>query len=90
MPRSAKPSHVTTGLSDDHLNGGLAHPGNSRQLLQLTGKRAHRLLDPHRQFQDRRTELVDALQVQPAQKRVVVTEIPGQRLDQLGGSWDAF
>ena len=83
MPRGAKPGHVTTGLSDDHLSGGLTHPGNGRQLLQLAGKRAHRLLDPRREFQDRRTELVDALQVQSAQKRVVVCEVPGQRLDQL-------
>lgn len=84
MPRGAEPGHVSAGLGDDDLRGGLAHAGDGGQLLKLAGKRAHLFLDPGRQFEDRGGELVDALQVQPTQKGMVLTEVPGQRLDQLG------
>jgi hypothetical protein len=62
---------------------GLAHPRDRRQVLKLAGEREHLLLNARRQFPDRRGELVDALQMQPAQERVVITEVAGQRLNQL-------
>jgi hypothetical protein len=42
----AEPAHITTGLGDDHLSGGLADPGNGLKPLKLAGERAHPLLDP--------------------------------------------
>ena len=56
---------------------GLAHPRDRRQVLKLAGKREHLLLNARRQFPDRCGELVDALQMQPAQERVVLTEVAG-------------
>jgi len=64
----AEAAHVGTGLGDDHLGHGLAHARDRHQVLKLAGKRAHLLCDPGRQFGDRRGELVDTLQMQPAQK----------------------
>jgi hypothetical protein len=63
MPRGAEPAHLSAGLGDDDLRGGLAHAGDGGQLLKLAGERAHLVLDPGRQFQDRGGELVNALQV---------------------------
>jgi hypothetical protein len=85
VPGAGEAAHVRAGLGDDDLSDGLPHSRDRRQVLKVAGKRAHLLLDPRRQFCDRRGELVDALQTQPAQKRVVVTEVAGQRLHQL---WD--
>ena len=67
----AEAAHVGAGLGDDDLGDGLAHPRDRRQVLKLAGKREHLLLNARRQFPDRRGELVDALQMQPAQKRMV-------------------
>ncbi len=83
MPGGGKAGHVSAGLGNDDLSDALTDPGQGDQVLKLVGERAHLLLDPPRQFQDRRRELVDALQVQAAQEGVVVTEVPGQRLLQL-------
>jgi len=79
-----EPGHVTTGLGDDHLSGALPHPRDGLQALDLAGERAHLFLDPGRELLNRRGELVDAVQVQLAQERVVLAEVPPQRLDQLG------
>jgi hypothetical protein len=63
---SREAAHVGAGLGDDDLSQRLAHPRDRRQLVELAGERAHLLLDPRRQFRDRRGELVDPLQMQPA------------------------
>jgi hypothetical protein len=67
--------HVSAGLGDDHLSHGLAHAWDRHQPCQLGRERAHLLLDARRQLSDRRGELVDALQMQPAQKRVMLTKV---------------
>jgi hypothetical protein len=67
----AEAGHVASGLGDQDLHGGPANAGDGLQQLNLPRKRAHLLLDPRRQLGDRGLELVDALQVQAAQERVV-------------------
>src|SRR5690606_7784380 len=52
--------------------------------LKLPGERAHLLLDPGGELHDGGGDLVDTLQVHPAQERVVLLKVAGQRLDQVG------
>lgn len=67
VPGSAKAGHVATCFGDDHLSGGRADPGDGLQQVKLVGERAHLFLDPRREFQDRRGELINAFEMYPAQ-----------------------
>jgi hypothetical protein len=79
MPSGGETGHVRAGLGDDHLGDGLADSGDGGQLFKLAGKRAHLLLDPGGQLRDRRRQLVDTVQTQSAEERVMLAEVPGER-----------
>lgn len=57
-------------------------PGDGLESVEPVRERAHRLLDPRRELLDRGGQLIDTLEVQSAQERVVIAEVPGQCLDQ--------
>ncbi len=62
VPRGRELAHVAAALGDEDLRDTTADAGNGLQQIKLTGERAHLLLDPHREFLDRSTELIDTLE----------------------------
>jgi hypothetical protein len=76
--RGRESGHVHAGLADDGPGCEFANAGDGRQPLTLVGERVGQLADPSVQLVDHGLEVVDMLQVQPAQDRVVFTEATGQ------------
>lgn len=74
--------HVAAGLRDDGFGDVLADAGDGLQQLKLADEGEHLLVDPVGQLTDRDGEVVDAFQVEAAQERVVLAEVPGAGLDQ--------
>ncbi|MCD9146111.1 hypothetical protein LUZ28_29130 [Streptomyces albireticuli] len=70
--------YVGAGLRDEGFGDPLADAGDGLRQLKLAGERERVLLGPRGQLADRRSEVVDAFQVEPAQERVVLAEVPGQ------------
>jgi hypothetical protein len=69
-----------TRLGDDLLRGGDADAGDLIQLRHLGGERGDRFFDPGGERIDLGGERVGAVEHHAQQERVVVGEVPGQRL----------
>jgi hypothetical protein len=73
MRVAGKHRHVGTDLGDDHLRHATTDTGDcDQQLNDRRGERVHDVTDPVVGRRDRRVEMVDVIQVQPQQHRVVL------------------
>ena len=80
-------AHVRAGLGDDNVSGQDADPGDGADQVAEPAKGLHDGLDPRGQLGDRRGVLVDQVQVDAHQERMMVGEPAGQRLGE-GGDLD--
>jgi len=92
VPGGGEPGHVGTGLGDDDVRGQGGDPGDGADQVVEAAKRFQQRLDPGGQSVDGRGVLVDQVQVDPGEERVVLGEPAGQRLGQGGdlGAQPAF
>lgn len=67
VPGGAEPAHVRAGFGDDDLGPRAADAGDRLQRFKGHRERAHRLLNALGELQDRGVDLVNALQMDPAQ-----------------------
>jgi hypothetical protein len=84
MAWGGEAAHVGADLGDDHLRGDPADPGDLIQPVDRWGERGDLLVDLGLQLGDVGAGLVDARQHPGQQERVVVAEVAGEGLLQLG------
>jgi len=77
---SGEAGHVGAGFGDEVLGGDDADPGDLIELGDLMGERGDRLFDPGGEGVDLGGQRVDPGQHHGQQKRVVLGEVPGERL----------
>lgn len=82
-PRARTSASGTPWLGDDDIGGERADAGDGADQLPERTKAFDHLLDQVGKFVDRRSVLVDELQVRAHQHRVVIGKAALQRLDQL-------
>ena len=84
MAGGGEAGHVGAGLGDGDVGDSGADPGQGGDQVPDDTKGFDHHLDPGGEVVDGAGVLVDQVQVQPGQEGVVLTEPPGQRLDQFG------
>ncbi len=82
MPGGGKPAHVRAGLGDDDVADPGADRGDRHDQVPGATKRLDHHLDPGGELVHGPAALVDQVEVQPGQERVVLGDPAGQRLGQ--------
>jgi hypothetical protein len=77
VPGRGEPAHVRTGLSDDHIGDPEADPRDRGDQVPDAAKGLDHHLDPGGQLLHGVGVLIDQVQVQPGQERVMLAEPPG-------------
>ena len=80
MRGGGEPGHVGPDLGEDDVRGGDPDPGDLIELVHRLGERGDQLLDPGLDRGDVGAGLVDPGEHGAQQERVVVGEVPDERL----------
>jgi hypothetical protein len=80
VSRGGETPHVEPDLGDGHLRGRATDPGDLIELFHRMGERGNQLLDPALDSDDVGGDRIHPGQHRGQQERVMVGEIPGERL----------